>query len=161
MFPCLICVLFLYSLQILNKRKKPKGSSKGSQFNKTRDINSIQELYPYCSNHHWVEFDAIFGHFIFTINAQSNFLNRVTQNPSRRGRGELVRFLFNTCQSKKNWRQINMGHLMEMYGKWTDRKSCIAQLLKVNPTVYLICLNAVIFSIWNFHGNWIGKKAQM
>ncbi|XP_043102607.1 DNA polymerase alpha subunit B [Puntigrus tetrazona] len=26
------------------KKKKPKGSSKGSQFNKTRDINSIQEL---------------------------------------------------------------------------------------------------------------------
>uniref|UniRef100_A0A8C1I4V2 DNA polymerase alpha subunit B n=1 Tax=Cyprinus carpio carpio TaxID=630221 RepID=A0A8C1I4V2_CYPCA len=30
--------------EILNKKKKPKGSSKGIQFNKTRDINSIQEL---------------------------------------------------------------------------------------------------------------------
>uniref|UniRef100_A0A8C1D4C6 DNA polymerase alpha subunit B n=2 Tax=Cyprinus carpio TaxID=7962 RepID=A0A8C1D4C6_CYPCA len=30
--------------EMLYKKKKPKGSSKGSQFNKTRDINSIQEL---------------------------------------------------------------------------------------------------------------------
>ncbi|XP_051965080.1 DNA polymerase alpha subunit B-like [Xyrauchen texanus] len=30
--------------EILNKKKKTKGSSKGSQINKTRDINSIQEL---------------------------------------------------------------------------------------------------------------------
>ncbi|XP_026125061.1 DNA polymerase alpha subunit B [Carassius auratus] len=30
--------------EILNKKKKPKGSSKGIQFNKTRDINSIQDL---------------------------------------------------------------------------------------------------------------------
>ncbi|RXN34576.1 DNA polymerase alpha subunit B [Labeo rohita] len=30
--------------EILNKKKRPKGSSKGSQFKKTRDINSIQDL---------------------------------------------------------------------------------------------------------------------
>ncbi|KAI7798052.1 Pola2 protein, partial [Triplophysa rosa] len=30
--------------EILNKKKKSKGSSKGSQINRTRDINSIQEL---------------------------------------------------------------------------------------------------------------------
>lgn len=47
MFPCLICILLIYFLQILNKKKKSKGSTKGSQFNKTRDINSIQELYPF------------------------------------------------------------------------------------------------------------------
>lgn len=53
-----------------------------------------------------------------------------------------------------------MGHLMEMYGRWTDRKSCIARLFKVNPTVYLISCHFQYFDIF-FLRNWIGKKAQM
>ncbi|NP_955875.2 DNA polymerase alpha subunit B [Danio rerio] len=33
-----------FEQEVLNKKKKPKSTSKGSQINKTRDINSIQEL---------------------------------------------------------------------------------------------------------------------
>lgn len=42
--PLTIDNLEQFEYEILNKKKKPKGSSKASQINRTRDINSIQEL---------------------------------------------------------------------------------------------------------------------
>lgn len=37
---------FLFFLQVLNKRKKSKQSTRKEAYNRTRDIHSLQDLYP-------------------------------------------------------------------------------------------------------------------
>lgn len=37
---------FTFFVQVLNKRKKSKQSARKEAFNRTRDIHTIQDLYP-------------------------------------------------------------------------------------------------------------------